>query len=71
MENSLPIVVHTFSHNYLFGFVSVNYKIEDRRPDLKDYDGKYKNWIRVRIGWVTLTWTYRTNYLYNEQPYNF
>ena len=60
-----PVVVKDWRKNHLWGLVSLSYHVEDRRPDLEEYSGKYKHFLVVRVLAKTYGWTFRTNYLYD------
>ena len=76
IKAGLPVIVKRYKKRHLFGFVRIDYHVEDRRPDLKVGTGeewihcnKYKHFLDVKIGWRTYNWTFRTEYLYTELPY--
>jgi hypothetical protein len=66
--DSLPKIVYRREFSHLFGLITILYYIEDRRPDLPEYSGKYKNWLRVTIFDQEYRWTYRTDHLYDDSP---
>lgn len=66
-KDSLPIVVHTWSRNFII--MSITYEIEDRRPDLKEYPSKYKHFLEVRILFTRYRWCFHTRMDYNHLPY--
>lgn len=68
--DGIPTVVKRYSKVYLLGLVYLDYYVEDRRPDDPNYEfGKYKHHLNIRIGWRRLKWSFRTDYLYEELPY--
>lgn len=66
---SEPVTIKEFSKRFMFGVVSIKYHVDDRRPDLKEYESKYKHFIVVRAFGTEYRWTFRTKYPYEELPY--
>jgi len=60
--NICPIPYSELKKKWFLGLVSVNWYIEDRRPDCseEEYPTKYKNHLTVRVGWLKLSWVFRT-----------
>ena len=59
--NSEPVVVKDYNKSFMFGLVSIDYYVEDRRPDLETYKGKYKHYITVKIFYKQYNWLFRTD----------
>jgi len=67
--SSEPRVVKDWKKRIFLGLVSVSHMIEDRRPDLEEYDSKYKHYVNIRILWRTFSWVFRTPLPYDADPY--
>lgn len=70
-KSSLPILIKEFKKRWLFGLVSIEYYVENRRPDLKDgeYDGKYKHLLYFNVFFSKYCWVLHSMYFDNEYPY--
>lgn len=68
-DNSIPVVIREWKRNWWL--VSIDYHVEDRRPDCtaEEYRSKYKHYLTIRVLWSVYNWTFRTEYEYDELPY--
>mgnify|MGYP001606227450 CR=1 FL=1 len=76
---SAPQIIKVFKKSF-FGLVSIDYVVEDRRPDinieekckLNELGGRFKHFLELKIFWglYCYRWTFRTNYEYKELPYH-
>lgn len=67
-DPTLPKLVFEKNIRLFLGLVRVKYYAEDRRPDLANYDGKFKHYLIIRVLWKRLTWTFRSPHLYALLP---
>lgn len=68
LAENLPKIVYRKEFTHLLGLISILYYVEDRRPDLPEYPGKYKNWVRIVVFGQEYRWVYRTDHLYDDLP---
>lgn len=69
-KSGIPVVIKEWNKSFFFGIVKIDYHVEDRRPDVEEYEhGKYKHFLVVRIARKEYRWTFRTNYEYEDMPY--
>jgi hypothetical protein len=56
---------------YLFGLISINYFVEDRRSDLtfEVHPTRYKHYIDIKVFGNRYNWTFRTPYAYEQLPF--
>lgn len=75
MSSSEPVVIKDFKRSHLMGLVTIDYHVEDRRPDLTEEEcqvmplGKYKHFLNLRVGLKRYNWTFRTHSPYEELPW--
>lgn len=67
---NIPVEVHGFAIAHLFGLISIDYLIEDRRPNIADHYAKYKHYITVRVLWTKYVWVFYTRHNYNYLPFD-
>lgn len=48
-DNSFPVVIREWKRNWWI--VSIDYHVEDRRPDCREeeYRNKYKHYLTIRV----------------------
>ena len=64
--SSEPILIKEFSKRWLFGLISVEYDVEDRRPDLTEFTYKFKHYIVLHVFGVRYSWLFHT-LSYNDE----
>lgn len=65
-----PQTINEFKKSWLFGLVTIDYIVEDRRPDLKEYAHKYKHLITVKVkGVLNIGWVLHTDTPCDGQPF--
>ncbi len=66
---SSPILIKKWNCRFWFYLANIEYLVEDRRPDMKNFEGKYKHFLTVRILHKRFNWTFRTKYEYEHLPF--
>ena len=66
-SNGVPVLAYEYTNKILFGLFSIEYYIENKRPDLEKRNAQLKHSIRVKILWKEFKWAFRGNYLSSSQ----